>query len=50
MDKLSRPLGRYSETFVWLSLLEVFQEVGQEGGYWNLLRVLDQRLGGQGHT
>ena len=42
--------GRYPESFVLISLLEVCQEGGvKKGGTWRMLRVPDRRLGGQGH-
>ena len=50
MDDLGRPQGRYSENFVFISVLEVCQEWGVEnGGTWRILRVPDRRLGGHGH-
>ena len=50
MDDLVLPQGRYPESFVSLSLLEVCQEGGvQKGGTWRTLRVPDEKLGGQGH-
>ena len=45
------PKGRYPENFVLISLLEVCQEEGvKKGDTWRILRVPDQRHGGQGHT
>ena len=50
MDDLVRPQGRYPESFLLISLLEVCQEWGvKKGGTWRTLRVPDRRLGGQGH-
>ena len=42
MDYLILPLGRYTESLVVISLLEVCQELGT----WRTLRVPDWRLGG----
>ena len=51
MDDHILPPGRYTENFVFISLLEVCQEGGvKNGGTWRTLRVPDQRLGGQGHS
>ena len=50
MDDLILSQGRYPESFVLISLLEVCQEWGVlHGGTWKILRVPDQRLGGQCH-
>ena len=50
MDDLILPQGRYTESFMLISLLEVCQEWGvKKGGTWRTLRVPDQRHGGQGH-
>ena len=50
MDDLVWPHGKYSESFVLISLLEVCQEWGfLHGGTWRRLRVPDRRLGGQCH-
>ena len=50
MDDHILPPGRYPESFVLISLLEVCQEGGvKKGGTWRTLRVPDGRLGGQGH-
>ena len=35
--------GSYPESLVLVSLLEVCQEGGQEGGTWMTLRIPDQR-------
>ena len=50
MDDLILPQGRYPESFVLISLLEVCQEWGVlHGGTWRTLRVPERRLGGRGH-
>jgi hypothetical protein len=50
MDDHNLAPGRYPESFVLISLLEVCQEWGvKKGGTWRTLRVPDGRLGGQGH-
>ena len=50
MDDHILAQGRYPESFVLISLLEVCQEGGvKKGGTWRTLGVLDGRLGGQGH-
>ena len=42
--------GRYPESFMLVSLLEVCQEWGlKKVGTWRMLRVPDWRLGGLGH-
>ena len=50
MDDLILPQGRYPESFMLISLLEVSGMGGQEGGTLRILRVPDQRLGGHGHS
>ena len=51
MDDFVLPKGKYPESFVLISLLEVCQEGGVlPGGTWRTLRVPDRRLGGQGHS
>ena len=51
VDDFVFPKGRYSESFVLKSLLEVCQEWGVlPGGTLRTLRVPDRRLGGQGHS
>ena len=48
-DVFSRQ-GRYPENFLLISLLEVCQEGGvKKWDTWRTFRVLDRRLGGQGH-
>ena len=50
MDLVGKPKGSYPESFMLISLLEVFQEWGVlHGGTWRTLRVPDLRLGGHGH-
>ena len=50
MDNLILPPGRYPESFMLISLLEVCQEGGvKKRGTWRTLRVPDRRLGGEGH-
>ena len=50
MDDLILPHGRHPESFILISLLELFQEWGAlHGGIWRTLRVPDQRLGQHGH-
>ena len=50
MNDVFLPQGRYPENFVLISLLEVCQEGGvKKGCTWRMLRVPEQRLGGQGH-
>ena len=50
MDDLIYPPGRYHESFVLISQLEVCQEGGvKKGGTHGTMRVSDQILGGQGH-
>ena len=50
LDDLILPQGRYPESFVLISLLEVCQEGGVlYEGTWRMLRVPDWRLGGHGH-
>ena len=50
MDELVQPQGRYPESFMLISLLEVCQEWGVlHGGTWRTLRVPERRLGGHGH-
>ena len=40
---------RYPESFLLISVLEVFQEQGvKKGGTWRMSRVPDRRHGGQG--
>ena len=49
-DDLILPKGKYSESFVLISLLEVCQEWGvKKGGSWWTFGVTDWILGGQGH-
>ena len=49
MDDLILPKGRYPDSFV-LIYFKVCQELGVlYEGIWRMLRVPDQRLGGQGH-
>ena len=51
MDDLILTKGRYTESFMLISLLEVCQELGvKKGGTWRTLRVPDQRHGGHGHS
>ena len=40
MDHLGRPQGKYTELFLLIPLLQLCQ-VGQEGGTWKMIRVLD---------
>ena len=50
MDDVILHSGRYPESFMLISLLEVCQEWGvKKGGTWRILRVSDRRHGGQGH-
>ena len=49
MDDLGRPVGRYPEIFMLISLLSVSGMGGKEGGTWRMLRVPDWRHGGWGH-
>ena len=47
MDDLILPQGRYPESFMLISLLEVCQEWGVlHGGTWRTLRVPDWTHGG----
>ena len=49
MDDLILPQGKYPESFMLISLLEVCQEWGvKKGGTWRTLRVPDHRFGGHG--
>ena len=51
MDDLFLTQGRYTESFMLISLLEVCQEWGVlHGGTWRTLRVPDRRYGGHGHS
>ena len=51
MNDVFLPQGRYPESFVLISLLEVCQEWGvKKGGTWRTLGVPDQRHGGHGHS
>ena len=52
MNNVFLPQGRYPESFMPLSLLEVCQEGGgvKKGGTWMTLGVPDWRHGGQGHS
>ena len=44
MDNLVGHQGRYHESFLLISLLEVCQELGvKKGGTWRTLRVPDRR-------
>ena len=50
MDDFVLAKGRYPESFVLISLLEVCQEWEVlHVGTWGMLRVPDRRLGGQGN-
>ena len=50
IDDAILPQGRYPESFMFISLLKVFQEWEfLYGGTLRLLRVPDWMLGGQGH-
>ena len=50
MNDVFLPQGRYPENFVLISQLEVYQEWEvKKGAAWLMLRVPDQRHGGQGH-
>ena len=50
IDLLILPQGKYPESFVFISLLEVCQELGiKKGDTWRTLRVPDGRHGGYGH-
>ena len=50
MNDVFLPQERYLENFVLISQLEVCQQRGfKKGGTWMMLRVPDQRHGGQGH-
>ena len=50
MDNLILPQGRFPESFVWMSLLEVCQEWGaKQEVTLRTLRVPDWRLGGHGY-
>ena len=51
MDDLILPLGRYSESFVLISSLEVFPKWGvKKGGTWRTSRVPDLTHGECGHA
>ena len=51
MDDLILTKGRYSESFMLISLLEVCQEWEVKmGGTWMTWKLPDQRLGGHGHS
>ena len=50
MYEVFYPWGRYAESFVLTSLLEVCQEWGvKKWGTWRMLKVPDRSHGGQGH-
>ena len=50
MNDVFLPQGRYPENFVFISQLEVRQEVGvKKGVTWRTLGVHDGRLVGEGH-
>ena len=50
MNDVLLPQGRYPENFVLISQLKVCQEGGvKKGSTWRMLRVPDQKHGGQGH-
>ena len=49
MNDVFLPHGRYPENFLLISLLEMCQEWRvKKGGTWSILRISDQRQGGQG--
>ena len=51
MDDLVWCEGRYPESFMLISLLEVCTEWGvNKGGTWRTLRFPDRRYGGHGHS
>ena len=51
MDDLILSQGRYPESFMLISLLEVCQEWGvNKGGTWRTLSVPDGRYGEHGHS
>ena len=51
MDDLILPPGRYPESFLLISLLQVRQEWGfKKGDTWRTLRVPDSRFGEHGDS